>query len=437
MKSQPFPRVLFVTSAAFNRTTGGGITFGNLFAGWPKERLATAHNDSVPTTPETCERYFRLTSREIRRWGLLERLTPSVAANALPAATDGATRARSGVARAAKQIVFGRQLPDTGRLSAELEAWIAEFRPELLYTILGTNAMMELVAAIGQRFRLPLVVHMMDDWPETSYRGGLLAPLARRRMERLLASLMRRSAQRMAICDAMARAYERRYGVPFVSFQNTVDASRWQPLARQDSRSSGQGDIVYVGSILPEAQLDSLIDCCRAVAQLSGEGLPARLSIYSPRAYSGQWRERLIVGPSIELHDTITDDETFFRRIARADALLLPVNFDAHTIRYIRYSMPTKVPAYLLSGTPILAYGPGEVAQMRYADERGWALGVRRRSVAELASALRTLLGDAELRERVSRSARRTALAEHDAPSVRVRFQSCLSAAARGEPASG
>lgn len=427
--------MLFVTSAAFNRTTGGGITFGNLFAGWPKDRLATAHNDPVPTTTETCERYFQLTSREIRRWGPLEQLAPSSAGNAQAAKASGAARSRSGIARVAKRLVFGRQLPDTGRLSPELEAWIADFRPELVYTILGTNAMMELVTAIQERFRTPLVVHMMDDWPETSYRGGLIGHFAHRRMERLLESLMRDAAQRMAICDAMARAYERRYGVPFVAFQNTLDARRWRPLARQDSRASGAGDIVYVGSILPEAQLESLTDCCKAVALLAKQGFPARLTIYSPRAYSEQWRERLVVGPSIELHDTITDDDAFFRRIARADVLLLPVNFDDRTIRYIRYSMPTKVPAYLLSGTPILAYGPGEVAQMRYADERAWALGVRRRDPARLASALRTVLSDVELRERLSRSALRTALAEHDAATVRARFQACLAAAASGEAA--
>ena len=40
------PRILFVTSAAFNGITGGGITFSNLFRGWPQDRLFTVHNDS-------------------------------------------------------------------------------------------------------------------------------------------------------------------------------------------------------------------------------------------------------------------------------------------------------------------------------------------------------------------------------------------------------
>src|SRR6202035_124025 len=60
-----FPRVLFVTPAAFNHLTGGGVTFSNLFAGWPKDRIATAHNDMVPTSHDVCDRYFVLGRAEI------------------------------------------------------------------------------------------------------------------------------------------------------------------------------------------------------------------------------------------------------------------------------------------------------------------------------------------------------------------------------------
>ncbi len=429
MSSAAYPRVLFITPAAFNRTTGGGITFGNLFAGWPKDRIATAHNDPVPTTTETCERYYRLGPEEIRRWGPLERIAP--AAGRSGGGGTGAAGGRRAPLQAAKGLLFGEQLPDTGRLSAALERWIAEFEPELLYTILGTNAMMDLVDAVQRRYALPLVVHLMDDWPEVSYRGGMLGFLARRRMERLLGRLVRSAALRLGICDAMCEAYALRYGVSFEPFQNTVDGARWSALARPASDPAGRGDVVYVGSVLPIAQLDALADCCTAVAKLGRDGVAVRLSIYSPAVYAESHRERLVVAPNIELHDTITDDQAFFRRIAAADALLLPANFDARAVRLLRYSMPTKVPAYLFCGTPILAYGPGAIAQTRYALEYDWAHVVTEQGVEPLAAGLRRLLGDAPLRARLSANARRVALERHDAGEVRTRFQQRLAQAAR------
>ncbi len=420
------PRVLFITPAAFNRTTGGGITFGNLFAGWPKERLATAHNDPVPVTTETCERYYRLGPAELRRWGVLERIAPLAGRGPV-----GAAAAPNEFLAVAKRIVFGEQLPDWGSLSPALERWIAEFRPELLYTILGRNAMMELVDAVQRRFALPLAIHMMDDWPESAYRGGGLAFLARRRMERLLGELMSRATLRLGIGDAMCEAYAKRYGGEFMPFQNAIDGARWAAPAQRAAAARWPARIAYVGSVLPFAQLDSLADCCRAVAKLGAEGLDVRFSIYSPAIYAGPHRERFVVAPNIELHDAITDDEAFFRVITQADALLLPVNFDARTVRYVRYSMPTKVPAYLFSGTPILAYGPAEVAQIRYAKDNDWALVVAEQGVDRLAAGLRRLLSDAGLRARLSENARRIAFERHDAATVRARFQALLARVAR------
>lgn len=421
--------MLFITPAAFNRTTGGGITFGNLFAGWPKERLATAHNDPVPTTTETCERYYRLGPREIRRWGPLERIAPAAGQ---AAAADGATGGKKAWLRPAKRLVFGDQLPDSGRLSAELAQWIEAFRPEVLYTILGSNAMMELVDAVQRRFALPLVVHMMDDWPESSYRGGVLGFLARARMQALLRSLMQRAAVRMGICDSMSEAYAARYGAPFVSFQNTVDVGRWAPLAKRDLAVGRPADVVYVGSILPFAQLESLVDCAAAVERLAADGLPARLSIYSPAAYAEPHRERLVRGPGISLHDALTDDEAFFRRIARADALLLPSNFDRASATFLRHSMPTKVPAYLVSGTPVLAYGPSGIAQIRDAAAHGWAHVVSQPGATAVAKALHRLLTEASLREALSSTAQAIARERHDAARVRASFQSRLAAASAG-----
>ena len=412
------PRLLFISPAAFNRVTGGGITFGNLFAGWPKERLATAHSDPVPVTTETCEIYYRLGPAELRHWGPLERIAPATGTAGDSSPTWRKSRP---LLRKARLALFGQQLPDRGTLSPALERWIGEFRPQVLYTILGSIGLMELVLAVQRRFALPLVVHLMDDWPRAAHRGGVFTPLARRRMERLLDETLARACLRLGICEAMCDAYARRYGVPFEAFHNAVDVDRWQSISRSDNRTK---DIVYVGSIFAEAQLESLVDCCHAVARLSG----ARLSIYSP--HCERYRDRLAVSDAITLSDTITDDGQFFRRIAAADILLMPVNFDARTTRYIRYSMPTKLPAYLFSATPILAYGPEAVAQVRYVKEAGAAAVVSERGVERLADALRGLFGDPALRERLGARARELALERHDLKVVRARFQEALARSA-------
>ena len=423
------PRVLFVTSAAFNRITGGGITFSNLFRGWPSDCLAAVHNDPVPVSTDVCRSYYRLTARELTRW---PRGFWAPSSSGQPAAVQAAAHSKTmpSFARSAKALFVGNTWPDTGVLSPELADWIDAFQPSVLYTILGTIGMMELIDQIRQRFRLKLAVHFMDDWPSYLYRGGAVAPLLRLRMERLLGKLVDAADARMAISEAMATVYSARYGRPFISVQNAVDFDAFPPSDPKSAPSNSPAHILYMGSIFDNAQTASLIDIAEAVARLSAAGRPIRFDLYSPAFLAERLRARLEIAPAVRLHDTIADDATFFRMIHDADMLVLPVNYDGDSIRLIRYSSPTKLPAYLASGTPILVYGPLSVAQVAYAQTEGWGLVVGERNPDTLSRSIERLLDDAPLRKRVAARAQEVARRNHDLAVVRQRFRDTLCAMA-------
>jgi glycosyltransferase involved in cell wall biosynthesis len=423
-----WPRVLFITASAFNRVTGGGITFSTLFRGWPADRLATVHSDPVPTSDDVCRLYYRIGPSEVTRWPRGFR----AAATGTATGTIASAQAPSGGARRRlKLALVGNAWPDTGRLSPALEAWIAAFRPDVLYSILGSIGMMELVDRVRTRFRLPLVVHFMDDWSEQLYRGGLLAPLPNARMRALLHRLVGAAEARLAIGEDMANAYERRYGAKFVVFQNAVDLATVPVRADPDAVGT-PCRVLYVGSIFSNAQSQSLIDVARAVAGLALSGRGIKFDIFSPAHLAERFRSALEISPAVRLHDTITDDAAFFRAIAEADVLMLPVNFDRESVRLIRYSMPTKLPAYLACGTPILAYGPRGIAQIDDAARHGWGLVVAERDERILRDALIRIAGDLPLRRDLSRHARFLAEMRHDVRKVRAEFQAAISLAAKG-----
>ncbi len=421
------PRVLFITPCAFNRETGGGITFGNLFSGWPKDKLATAHNDSVSVTTDICDRYFRLTNQEVVRWipkaiHQISAVSEQSSSTVKAYASAQALRA----AKLAKSAVFGNGVPEKGVLTKEFESWIHEFQPDLIYTILGTNGVLDLVSEVHQKFRVPLAIHMMDDWPSSIYGGGLFSGLRRRAMHIKLSSLMRKAKLRIAICDSMARTFEVRYGVSFVAYQNAVDLERWKGLVKSDVSTGDPFRMLYVGSILDFAQRRSLIDCCRAVASLNVEGRPVRFDIFSPDSGDGARQKEMKIHESIRMEGPITDDERFFHTLSEADLLVLPINFDRASVRHIKYSMPTKVPAYLASGTPILVYGPKSVAQTEYALQEGWGEVISNEGVEYVKNAIKVLADDEGRRRQLSEVARRVAQKYHDEKTVRVKFQHAL-----------
>ena len=426
-----FPRVLFITPVAFNPYSGGGATFSSLFEGWPKDRLATVHNDPSPSPNDVCANYFVLRPDEldfIQPFSLLRGARNTIqASRATPAVAHGRRNGR--LFDAARRVLLGDSIPQRAHLTAPLERWIADFQPQAIYTILGSNGMMSLIEKIRVRFNLPLVVHIMDDWAAAAHRTGLFASLERQRTKRWLRHFFHHAQTCLGISSAMCAAYTDRYGREFIPFQYALDRERWGSIHKRDLSVRKTPELLYVGSIFPNAQLTSLIDCSVAVAELEKEGFPIIFRVVTSRENSARFGHLLNKNACTIIEPSEGDDAAFFQRLVDADVLLLPVNFDRDSIDFIRYSMPTKVPAYLNSGTPVLAYGPEGTAQARYAAE-GWAIKVTERSLEALKTAIKRVLLNENLRDSLSISAR-AAAANHDARLVRASFQAILCDAAQ------
>lgn len=423
---ETYPRVLFITPLAFNKMTGTGITFTNLFKGWPKERIATVHDDTMAVTIDVCDTYYRLGSSEIRKFGgsftnELAEQTSSGVTNSSPPSY------RLKVLQVLKKWVFGDGLPQRGILTPALEAWIEEFKPDVIYTILGSNGLMDIVEHVQQKFDVPLVVHIMDDWMSGAFKGGILGPLQRMRMQRSIRRIIKKSSLRFSICDAMSEAYSKRFGVPFEAFQNVVDIEAVAPYITDPEMLGNPVKIVYAGSVFAYAQQQSLIDCCQAIAQLANEGTPVQLDIHCAPSHIAGIEEQFITGPAIKLHGPLTDDDDFFSTICAADILLIPANFDQKSIDFIRYSMPTRVPAYMASGTPILVYGPADIAQVQYAEKAGWAHVVNKREIKKLKDAIISLIRGLDLRASLSVCAYTAARSSHNMKINREKFKVALS----------
>ena len=433
---ETFPCVLFITSHAFNHSNGGGVTFSNLFSGWPKERLATVHNDSIPPENDVCRHYFKLGAKELRKWGpfrLLQRCPPAtVELNQAESKPLSDRSLISGKAfMGSRSELFGdNEFPETAILSTELEAWIEEFKPQVLYTVLGNNGLMDLIEKIRCRFNLPLVVHIMDDWRTVNHTKGLFAPKRRRKMQRQMAHFISVADCCMGISDSMCVVYEAEYGRVFKTFHNGIetDAGALNPARKKNSDESFK--IFYAGAILPYAQLESMIDVCEAVTDLNIQGVPVQFNIVCPPAMIDLYREKLVISDAIHLRPTLASREDYLSAMRAADLLILPVNFSEETINFIRYSMPTKVPEMMQSGVPIFVYGPSEVAQVNYAIEHCWGYIVNERSIEKVVAAIKKLSADSILRNQLVCKARLLASERHDIKTIRTQFQSALADAA-------
>ena len=440
-----YPRVLFVTPLAFNHFTGGGVTFSNLFRGWPMDRLFTVHADCLRLSTDVCVNYYALGPDELplawpfetlrRRAGRPRRdaveagnISGSLAATPAPQASV----LRRVLFKLAGYVFGPSGFPVEARLSDRLAAWIEAAKPDVIYTILGSIEMMEMVETIRVKCGLPVVVHLMDDWRRERERYGLLSPWRRRRLNCLFDAAMRTARGHLAICDAMAKAYGDEYGVKFEAIQNVIDTDAWLALAPSGMASATPARLLYAGSLYRDVQLTSLLDIALAVSRLRAAGMAISLDIMCPDFMMAPLREQFHDCDGTRIVAQVAR-EHYFETIRAADVLLLPVNFAPSAIRMVRYSMPTKVPEYLVSGVPVLLYGPDGIAQIDYATDAGWGHVVARRDEAALDTGIRRIVEDRALRQGLVARARSVAASRHDSAKVRDAFVSALRSASVGE----
>lgn len=436
MNPSELPRILVVTSNNFNLTTGGGITLTNLFHGWPVDRIANVHEDPTREDHSVCRNFYRLSHEEIR-WSWPFSWARSWRRNGAPACVEEAPAGNWTGALLSPNMggdplgvrisrtIMGDGMPRTVRISTRLRHWLDAFKPEILYGFLGSMAQIRLMQGLAQTLAVPVAVHIMDNWPAVLYRRGLLGPLLRPIVQKEFEALLRGASLRLGICEDMCQEYQRRYGYPFLPFHNALDIEEWLSGARRNWTASFPFIVRYVGSIVVDGQRESLREVCEAISLLRTRGVPIEMWIHAPREQTAYLQASGVSWQGLHVEDS-PPAGAVMRLLAGADLLVLPFNFDARSAEYIRLSMPTKVPAYMISGTPVLVYGPSGIATTTYAEREGWGYVVSRRSKVVLQEALRDLMANQATRERLGRKAQELARLRHDATKVRSLFWQAL-----------
>ncbi|WP_431896137.1 glycosyltransferase family protein [Micromonospora haikouensis] len=435
MEPDAHPRVLVVTALPFSRSTGGGITSSNLFAGWPRDRLAQLHTEDGAQA-EVCERFFRLPLRQapveyhLRR--LLQRQrgqgpASTAGGNAGPAeqgAADQGTAARA-------QLHAAYDLSPL-RVPHGLGDWLRDFRPDVVYCTLGTIRLTRLALLAARRCRTPMVPHFMDDWPATLYADGELGGLARRALHRGLSAVLRRSAFGLGISAPMAEEYRRRYGIPFTAFANSVADSELDPPAGRPDRPEGSGtlELVYVGALHLD-RWESLLAVADAVDAANRAGRSMRLTLHVPEKDRAWYGPRFAGRPAVRVAEPLADADV--PAVLRgADILLHVESFAEAHRRYARYSLSTKLPRYLAAGRPILGYGPAELASMWHIEEAGAGLVVGAADQRLLLDRLTTLATDGALRAELARAGHAYAARHHHRARTAAAFAEVMRRAAGG-----
>ena len=264
----------------------------------------------------------------------------------------------------------------------------------------------------------------MDDWPSTIGRQGMFKKLWRRKIDREFRLLLDETDLFLSISKAMTSEYLKRYNKEFIAFHNPIEINSWQPYSKTDFKlTPGKTRVLYSGRIGPGIT-ESLIEVATALEELNKKGQENRLFIQSPtldyKIISRlQTYKCVIINPTVEYKELP-------KVFSNADLLLIANDFDKEGLDFLKYSMPTKISEYMISGTPVLVYAPDETAVSRFVSDNECGYCITSQSTEKISDAILPFAFDEQYRRSLSHNAVTIARELSDSVKVRKEFHKLL-----------
>jgi glycosyltransferase involved in cell wall biosynthesis len=430
------PKVLII-GQTFNKNTGGGITISNLFYGWPKDRLAVASNVNLSSDLDmsVCEQYYQLCYNGKLHPFPLNLLLPKIKCGSFNFKRDSDIESDQG-----ENITTGKYKKMYKPISAllrylgiynvlyklkitqDFKEWVTAFNPDIIYSQLSTLELIRFVTELHEQFNKPIALHIMDDWPNAIHKPELFFSYWNKIIDKEFRKLLDKSSVLMSICDSMSEEYKIRYDKDFIPFHNPIEIDNWLPFSKKDWRVKDKFTILYAGRI-GRGIKNSIFDLSRAVNSFSKKNDNIVFEILT-----NNFSE---IEKLVEFNNHVKwlkpiEYEELPKKFSSVDLLILPEDFDAASIEFLKYSIQTKVPEYMISGTPILVFADKRTALAKYAINEGWAYIVSENDETILALALEELYSNLDLRKRLAERARIVAIQNENANLIRENFRKKL-----------
>jgi glycosyltransferase involved in cell wall biosynthesis len=428
-----YPKILII-GQSFNKKSGGGVTISNLFKGWPKDRLVVASNTNLYSDLDTsvCDTYYQLGYNGKLHPFPLNIILPKIACGILPIANaqQENTATTPPVKSGKYKIIYGiitALLHFFGlynafyklKITPAFEQWLKEYEPDIIYTQLASLELIRFTDAVHELTQKPIAIHIMDDWPLTINKPGIFYNYWQHIIDKEFRLLMDKSAILMSISDAMGDEYKLRYGKDFIPFHNPIDINYWKPAVPKDYSIKDTFTILYAGRIGfgIESSIAQIADAVNEVAQT-----------HRDIVFEIQTGDADAIQKMVQFNDYVKWLQPIAysalpEKFSGVDLLLLPQDFDAKSVQFLKYSFPTKVSEYMISGTPILVYGDERTGLTKYAVKEQWAYVVTKNDKTALCKAIVDLYSNKQLRKELAERAQQIAVEREDALTVREHFR--------------
>lgn len=445
-----YPRVLIISPDPFNYLTGLGITLSNLFKGWPQEKLACIYYLPIDPNNKICRNYLKIDKNLQLKWRFPLNLIFAPKSNAgggISLSTSKIISSTHNKLSSLKNIIKRTLILAhissiyilAGRIklilkenwkflpiSDELKEWVSLYKPDAIYCTPVSMSDCSIILSIARYCKTKVFTHILDDWPSNPYFSTRKPYLKSPSFH--LRQLLKMSTSRITIGETMREEYKKRYGLNFLRISNCPESKLWIENGKKDWHCKKSFEFVFTGALYNEDNERTLRQLALAIELVNKRSsLNIKMKIYTTSAHLFKF-DNIRSGNFIFLENEFKDQDKIAKIYGKADGLIIAFGFREPTKTAEKLSIPTKLPAYLLSGTPILICAPESSAvSMLSAKHRIGYVLPDIDNIDRLSKEIEVFCKDEFLRKEIGLKAREYAAREFDGEQLRREFFAVLS----------
>lgn len=414
------PRVLVFSNNSFSKSNSNGRTLGNLFAGWPRERLAQFTIMCIDPDFEVCDNYYQVKDADAVRALVKGEKAVTGRVTQPTSATSGSQRFSRAGGKTALKMLLRNAVWNIGRWRGKrFRRWVDDFAPEVIVVQSGDSAfMLSLAASEARKRHIPLVIYNTEgylffdhNFMRPHWTDCVAHPLFKWHYRRVFRRALAASAHSVYLNGKLRDDYEAFMQHPATVIYNSSD------LAFEPKAEIGKPPrISYLGNLgikRPEA----LAGVGQVLNSISPE---LHIDVYGNASAADEALLREAVG--VEYHGSVPYEQVI-EIIRQSDILFHIEKNDSVLVRELRYAFSTKIADSICSGTNFVVYAPANLACSQYVAETGAAWLAS--TPEQLRATVNRLLNNPAERRHVTEKAREAAH-NHNLKTNATRFQSIL-----------
>lgn len=403
-----YPRILVVSNNSFSNTDSNGRTLGNLFIGWPKEKLAQFCISTDGPNFDICNNYYCITDKDALdafihfRKAQGKRLEPTNKQIVIGSRGEGK---KTLLMMLVRNMVWGKRRWK----SKSFIEWVQAFKPEIILHLFSDSAfMINIATSLSIELNIPMVLFNTEGFyffKSNYFRtktiiDGVLFPINQSIFKKQVRRMMKRVKYTFYLNELLQTDYEREFGGPSMVLYTLSS------LEHEDHVLNCEKPVFsYIGN-LSHNRPKALMEVADVINSINPH---YKLEIYG-KPLTKEDENALKSHPSITFKGFIDYNEVK-NVIRNSDVLIHAETREKKYEESLKYGFSTKIADSISSGACFVLYAPSEIACSRYVKETG--AGWFADNKTDLRNAIEEILVNEDKRKEVLNKAQQVAVRNH------------------------